>query len=250
MGDSLAGHRALVTGGGSGIGLAVARAYAAEQAEVTVLDRAPAPGMPAGVRLVTGDTADPADMALAVARAAGPDGRLDLLTTCAGIFDFYARVTDLTAPELTASFAEIFKVNVLGTLLAVREAAAALRKARGVVTLTLSTSAYYGGGGGPLYAGSKAALRGLVRHLAAELAPEVRVNGVAPGGTGGTRLGGIAALGQSQTADRVPGRDERIRADTLLDVLPLPEDHAAAYLFLATAQVITGTTVMSDGGHA
>jgi 2,3-dihydroxy-2,3-dihydrophenylpropionate dehydrogenase len=142
MGDSLAGHRALVTGGGSGIGLAVARAYAAEQAEVTVLDRAPAPGMPAGARLVTGDTADPADMARAVARAAGPDGRLDLLTTCAGIFDFYARVTDLTAPELIASFAEIFKVNVLGTLLAVREAATALRKARGVVTLTQSTSAY------------------------------------------------------------------------------------------------------------
>jgi NAD(P)-dependent dehydrogenase (short-subunit alcohol dehydrogenase family) len=48
----------------------------------------------------------------------------------------------------------------------------------------------------------------------------------------------------------VAGRDERIRADTLLDVLLLPEDHAAAYLFLATARVITGTTVVSDGGHA
>lgn len=249
MDDSLSGRRALVTGGGSGIGLAVARAYAARRAEVTVLDRDPSPAVPDGVAMIKGDTADPADVARAVARAAGPDGRLDLLTTCAGVFDFYARVTDMTAGALAGSFREIFTINVLGTLLAVREAAPALRKAGGAVTLTLSTSAYYSGGGGPLYAGSKAALDGLVRHLAAELAPEVRVNGVAPGGTGGTRLGGLAALGQSQTADKVPGRDHRIQAGTLLDVLPLPEDHAAAYLFLATTRVVTGTTVISDGGH-
>lgn len=249
MGDSLEGRRALVTGGGSGIGRAVALSYHSERARVTVLDRAESPDVPDGIEVVTGDTTDPGDVARAVARAAGTDGSLDLLTTCAGIFDFYAPVSDMSAGELMSAFGEIYNTNVLGTLLAVREAAPALRRAGGAVTMTLSTSAYYGGGGGPLYAGSKAALRGLVRHLAAELAPDVRVNGVAPGGTGGTRLGGLASLGQHQTADRVAGRDDRIRAGTLLGVLPLPEDHADAYLFLATARVVTGTVVLSDGGH-
>ena len=49
------------------------------------------------------------------------------------------------------------------------------------------------------------------------------------------------------------GRDERIRAGTLLQVLPVPEDHAGAYVFLASpaaARVITGTVITSDGGHA
>jgi NAD(P)-dependent dehydrogenase (short-subunit alcohol dehydrogenase family) len=270
----LAGLHALVTGGGSGIGLAVARAYLAEGARVTVLERsagraaalgaeAPgdgnargrAPGAEPGGRLAveTGDTTDPGDVARAVARATSPDGRLDILTACAGVFDFYAPVTGMSAAELTASFGEIFGINVLGTLLAVREAAPALRRANGCVTLTLSTAAWHGGGGGVLYAASKSALRGVVRHLAAELAPEVRVNGVAPGGTGATGLSGLASLGQQQTADAVAGRDERIRAGTLLRVLPVPEDHAGAYLFLASAaaaRVITGTVITSDGGHA
>lgn len=269
----LAGLHALVTGGGSGIGLAVARAYLAHGARVTVLERsaARAAALRAGVlrdgaahggarvesgariAVETGDTTDPADVARAVARAVSADGRLDILSACAGVFDFYAPVTGLSAPELTASFGEIFGINVLGTLLAVREAAPALRRAHGCVTLTLSTAAYYGGGGGVLYAASKSALRGVVRHLAAELAPDVRVNGVAPGGTGATALSGLASLGQRQTAGAVEGRDERIRSGTLLHVLPVPEDHAGAYVYLAdpaAARVITGTVITSDGGHA
>jgi phthalate 3,4-cis-dihydrodiol dehydrogenase len=242
------GGTALVTGGSSGIGRAVALAYLAEGARVTVLDRtAPAPpDLPAEITVVTGDTTDPAATAEAVARAADAEGRLDLLTTCAGVFDFYARATELSAEKLHSSFLEIFEINVFGTLLAVSTAAPALRRARGAVTLTLSTAAFGAGGGGPLYASSKAALRGLVTHLAAELAPEVRVNGVAPGGTGATRLGGLAALGQERTADQVPGRDERISAGTLRGVLPLPEDHAAAYLYLATSRIVTGTIIRSD----
>lgn len=238
-----------MTGGASGIGRAVALSYHSQRARVTVLDRAEPDGLPAGIAVIKGDVTDPAVVARAVAAASVPDGRLDLLTACAGVFDYYAAVSNMTAAELTRSFDEIFTVNVLGTLLAVREAAPALRRAGGAVTVTLSTAAYYGGGGGPLYAGSKAALRGLVRHLAAELAPQVRVNGVAPGGTGGTRLSGLAALGQSQTADQVPGRDGRIKDGTLLGILPLPEDHAPAYLYLATSRVATGTILVSDAGH-
>lgn len=258
-GGLLAGLNALVTGGGSGIGLAVARAYLAEGARVTILERsaahADAVRAEFGDRVAVedGDTTSAADVSRAVGRATSADGRLDVLTACAGVFDFYAPVTGMSAAELAASFTEIFGINVLGTLLAVRAAAPALRRAHGCVTITLSTSAYYSGGGGVLYAASKSALRGAVRHLAAELAPEVRVNGVAPGGTGATRLSGLASLGQQQTAPAIADRDERIRAGTLLQVLPVPEDHAGAYVFLASpasARVITGTVVTSDGGHA
>lgn len=238
---------ALVTGGGSGIGRAVALAYLADGARVTVLDRAQPHDLPEQITTVIGDVTDPAAMRRAVDVASGTDGTLDLLTACAGVFDFYAKVAELDPEELHRSFREIFEVNVYGALLAVREAAPALRRARGAVTLTLSTAAYQRGGGGALYASSKAALRGLVTHLATELAPEVRVNGVAPGGTGGTRLSGLASLGQTQTADSVTDRDERIRAGTLLGVLPLPEDHAGAYLYLAHARAVTGTVIRADG---
>jgi NAD(P)-dependent dehydrogenase (short-subunit alcohol dehydrogenase family) len=238
---------ALVTGGGSGIGRAVALAYRAEGARVTIIDRSVPADLPADIEVVAGDVTDPDATAEAVSRAADQDGGLDLLAACAGVFDYYTRVTELDPEELHRSFGEMFGINVYGTLLAVTRAAPALRRARGAVTLTLSTAAFGAGGGGALYASSKAALRGLVTHLAAELAPEVRVNGVAPGGTGGTRLGGLATLGQDQTADQVPGRDERIRAGTLLGVLPMPEDHAAAYLYLAKARVVTGTVILSGG---
>jgi NAD(P)-dependent dehydrogenase (short-subunit alcohol dehydrogenase family) len=254
----LAGLTALITGGGSGIGRAVTRAYLSEGARVTVLERsadnaaALRDEFGASLTVVNGDATAPADVTAAVT-AATPDGRLDILTTCAGVFDFRARVSELDAASLSASFDEIFRVNVLSTLLAVREAAPLLRRAGGAVTITLSTAAYYGGGGGVLYAGSKSALRGVVSYLAAELAPEVRVNGVAPGGTGATRLGGLASLGERErTADMIPDRDQRIRAETLLDVLPMPEDHAASYVFLAspsTSRVLTGTVIRSDGGH-
>lgn len=85
-----------------------------------------------------------------------------------------------------------------------------------------------------------------------ELAPEVRVNGVAPGGTTATRFGGLTTLGQTQTADQVEGRDDRIAAGTLLGVVPRPEDHAGAYLYLAdphTSRVTTGIVINTDGGR-
>ena len=69
-----------------------------------------------------------------------------------------------------------------------------LRRTGGSVVLTVSTSGFYPGRGGVLYVASKFAVRGCVIALAHELAPEVRVNGVAPGGTLGTELTGPASL--------------------------------------------------------
>ncbi|MGY1719091.1 SDR family NAD(P)-dependent oxidoreductase [Blastococcus sp. SYSU DS0753] len=257
MTGRLDGQRILLTGGGSGIGRAVALRYAAEGASVTVLERSAGHarelaelGGPA-LDVMVGDATDPDRLAEAVERASAAEG-LDNLTSCVGVFDYYASLRTLSAAELLAAADEVFRVNVLGTLSAVHAALPALQRARGSVTLTLSESAFHPVGGGVLYGSSKWALRGVVAHLAADLAPEVRVNGVAPGGTTGTRFGGLSALGQTQTADRVEGRDERIAAGTLLGVAPRPEDHAGAYLYLAdraAAGIVTAAVLNTDGGR-
>ncbi|WNM35727.1 SDR family NAD(P)-dependent oxidoreductase [Streptomyces sp. Li-HN-5-11] len=258
MSGRLAGATMLVTGGGSGIGRAVVHAYLSEGAEVTVLERSPdhaaalCSETDGAVEAVVGDATDPSTVqhAVTVARRGG-DG-LDHLTCCVGVFDYCTSLKDLKAGDLLAAGEEIWRANVLSTLLAINLAYPALRAAHGSATLTLSGSAFYPEGGGVLYGSSKWALRGAVAHLAKDLAPEVRVNAVAPGGTGGTRLGGLRALAQAQTADRVPGRDERIQAGTALRITPQPRDHASAYVYLADpagARVITGAIINSDGGR-
>jgi NAD(P)-dependent dehydrogenase (short-subunit alcohol dehydrogenase family) len=256
MTGSLAGHHILLTGGGSGIGRAAAEAYLGQGASVTVLERSPehARELSAGsrdLRVEVGDATDPEALACAVERARGPAG-LDHLTCCVGVFDQYAALASMSVEQLTFAAEEMYRTNVTSALLAIRVALADLRAAHGSVTLTLSESAFHPVGGGVLYATSKWALRGAVVHLAAELAPEVRVNGVAPGGTTGTKFGGLGALGQTGTADRVEGRDERIAAGTVLGVTPRPEDHAGAYVYLAdprAARVTTGVVIPTDGGR-
>ncbi|HEX2321907.1 MAG TPA: SDR family oxidoreductase [Streptosporangiaceae bacterium] len=126
-----------------------------------------------------------------------------------------------------------------------------MRRSRGSVVLTVSTSGFYPGRGGVLYIASKFAVRGCVIALAHELAPEVRVNGVAPGGTLGTELTGPASLGlDRRLLDSAAGREQDLKARTRLGVALTGADHAGSYVFLASdrARGITGTIVGSDGG--
>lgn len=259
MTGCLAGLSTLVTGGGSGIGRGVVDAYVAAGARVTVLERSEENAAKLGVDhagsvvVVVGDASDSATVTEAVATAADGDTGLDHLTCCVGVFDYFASLRELTATELTAAAIEVWRANVLSSLLAVNAAYPELRKRAGSVTLTLSESAFHPVGGGVLYGSSKWALRGAVWHLARDLAPEVRVNGVAPGGTSGTRFGGLSSLSQHQSADAVAGRDERIRAGNALGVVPTPADHAPAYVYLADpaqARVVTGVVVNTDGGRS
>lgn len=258
MTGRLTGQRILVTGGGSGIGRAAVERYAAAGAEVTVVEfssdrvrEMQAAGIP-GVTVIQGDALDSGVLAGAVAAASGETG-LDNLTCCVGVFDFYASLADLTVEQLQAAAQETWQKNVISILLAVRVSLEELRKRQGSVTLTVSESAFYPVGGGPLYGSSKWAVRGLVGHLAKDLAPDIRVNGVAPGGTSGTRFGGLASLAQTQTADSVEGRDDRIARSTLLGFAPSADDHAEAFAFLAdrtAARAITGTIINSDAGRS
>lgn len=252
------GKACVVTGGASGIGRAVTERFIAEGAVLGVLDvsawdDARGDGVYATPAvIVQGDVRSPESHDRVVSELVARAGKLDVVVCCAGRFDFQRPVTTMAADDLTAAFGEVFSINVLGSLLAVRAAAAELRRARGAVVLTSSSSAFYAEGAGVLYGASKWAVRGMVMHLARELAPDVRVNGVAPGGTARTRLQGVSALGQDHTVEDLPGRDVRLARGNLLARALVPEDHTGAFLYLACEALsagVTGTTLPSDGGR-
>jgi NAD(P)-dependent dehydrogenase (short-subunit alcohol dehydrogenase family) len=249
---------ALVTGGGSGIGLAVVRRYLAEGMRgVGVLLRSPAQAellqAEFGERVVTvlGDVRSAEDNQRAVDQTVATFGKLDTLVGNAGVWDFFASLAKTDADKLAASFDEIFAVNVKGYLLAARAAAAELRKTQGSMIFTLSNSSFYAGGGGPVYVASKHACVGLIKQLAYELAPHVRVNGVAPGGTA-TPLKGPASLGMDgERLSEIPGFEQAVADAVPLGFMAQPEDHAGHYVLLASranSRATTANIIQSDGG--
>jgi phthalate 3,4-cis-dihydrodiol dehydrogenase len=252
----LDGKRTLVAGAGSGIGRAVLEAFQAEGAKIAAMEldnhkaERVAVELP-GCVVSPGDATALADARAAVAKTVEAFGGLDVLVNCVGIFDFYRGLADIPGDQLDAAFDEMFAVNVKSQLVTVQAALPELRRAGGAVVLTVSTSGFYPGRGGILYVASKFAVRGCVIALAHELAPGVRVNGVAPGGTLGTELTGPRSMGlDHQVLGTTAGREEDLRRRTPLRVALSGADHAGSYVFLASdrARGITGTVVHSDGG--
>jgi NAD(P)-dependent dehydrogenase (short-subunit alcohol dehydrogenase family) len=242
------------------MGRAVLRRFVSVGARVVALDLS-ADGLDAvreecgdAVECIVGDVRSPEDNERAVAAALERFGSLDVLVPNAGVFDGNVELESLDAPTLLAGAEEMFGINVLGYLLAARAAVAHLRRSRGSIVFTVSNAGFHpGAGGGILYTVSKHAVVGVVRQLAFELAPEVRVNGVAPGGT-------MTDLRIASTLRSVVGHDrhfaDRERSERLvgetnpLRVVAQPEDHADVYLLLASpaSRAITGEIVSSDGG--
>jgi len=253
----LHGKRALIVGAGSGIGRAVVDAFRAEDAKVTVLERDRdkceklRKDLP-GVGVVEGDAITREANERAVAVAMDSHGGLDTLVNCVGVFDFHRGVGEIEAGDLSDAFDEMFRTNVLSHLQSVKAAIPWLRAAPGSsIALTESASSFYPGRGGVLYVSSKFAVRGLVAALAHELAPQIRVNGVAPGGTLGTDLRGLASLGlDGVRLDDTPGRARDVAARTPLNVALDGTDHAWSFVFLASdrSRGITGETIHPDGG--
>ena len=246
----------LISGGASGLGRAVVDRLLEEGARVGVLDRSArglaelAAARGDAIVGVEGDVRSLADNRRAVAACVSRFGKLDCAIGNAGIWDFSTDLLALPDEAVDRAFDEVFHINVKGYLLLAKAALEALVESRGSMIFTISNAGFYPDGGGPLYTASKHAAVGLVRQLAFELAPLVRVNGVAPGGIS-TDLRGPDSLGMAQRSiadiDLARTAPERVP----IGLLPTARDYAAAYVFFACRAdnvPATGSILNYDGG--
>jgi cis-2,3-dihydrobiphenyl-2,3-diol dehydrogenase len=256
MSGRLAGQTALITGGASGLGRAIVDRFIAEGARVAVLDRSEErlqqlkvdhPGVSLGC---LGDVRSLADNVAAVTRCCEMFGQLDCVIGNAGVWDYSTALVDLPEDRIDAAFDEIFHVNVKGYLLLAKAAVPALVRSEGSLTLTISNAGFYPSGGGPLYTASKHAAVGLVRELAYELAPYVRVNGVAPGAID-TDLRGPVALGMEDRSIASLKLAESAHLFVPIGRLPTPQEYSGAYVMFASRSdgaPATGSVLNYDGG--
>jgi cis-1,2-dihydrobenzene-1,2-diol dehydrogenase len=253
----LEGEVALVTGGGAGLGRAIVDRYVAEGARVAVLDKSAA-GLEALRKLhgdaivgVEGDVRSLDSHREAVARCVEAFGKLDCLVGNAGVWDYLTQLVDIPDDLISEAFEEMFEVNVKGYILAAKAALPALYQSKGSAIFTVSNAGFYPGGGGVLYTAGKHAVIGLIKQLAHEWGPRIRVNGIAPGGILGSDLRGLKSLDlQDKSISTFP------LDDMLKSVLPTgraatAEEYAGAYVFFATrgdTVPLTGSVLNFDGG--
>lgn len=250
----------LFTGAGSGLGRALVQCFLAEGAKVAVLelseekvDRLGSELDADATLILQGDVVDPLMNRKVVAATLEKFGRLDVFIQCAAITDWTPAFTLLQDDRIPTAFDEVMRTNVLGPLLGAKAAIPALQESGGSMIFTLSTSGFFPGGQGALYTLSKHALIGLVKQLAYELAPTVRVNGVVPGSIRESRIGGPVSLGQQDLYPAAALPDiERIAEDlSPLDYYPSAQDYGPIYLLLAdreAAKIATGSIVFWDAG--
>ena len=253
----LDGQVALVTGGGSGIGRAVVERYVEEGARVAIMDRVAGRGDELRARFgdkviaIAGDVARLDDNKRAIAATVAAFGRLDIFVGNAGVLDGFLPLAEMPEDKLAAACDELFAINVKGCILGARAAMVELTRSEGCMIFTASGAGFTSAGGGVIYTASKHAVVGIVRQLAVELGPQIRVNGVAPGGTM-TDLRSVAALSlEDRSQFALPGAAERIAAGNPLHLAMEPADLAGAYVFLASranARGITGSVVLVDAG--
>jgi 2,3-dihydroxy-2,3-dihydrophenylpropionate dehydrogenase len=262
MSGWLNGYAALITGGGSGVGRAVAERFVSEGASVTIVGRdldqlgavVAASADPSRMHAVQADVRSSDQLHEAVEQTVRRFGKLDTLVANAGIWDYQRQLTRMTGQQLGDTFDELFAINVKGYLLAAEAAWRELVKTRGSIVMTLSNASFYVNGGGPIYTASKHACLGLMRELAYELAPKVRVNGVACGAMN-TKLRGPESL---NLQDRTLAMSfAKKTADTPPPPIPLhdsstdPKDFTGSYVLLASREQsgpITGQAISVDGG--
>ncbi|MFE5597719.1 SDR family NAD(P)-dependent oxidoreductase [Streptomyces coelicoflavus] len=240
----LAEKVALVTGGSTGIGLAIARRFAAEGATVyltarsqTELDDA-VQAVGRRVYGVQGDVTDLGDLDRLFATIEERSGRLDVVVANAG-FGELARLGEITEEH----YDKTFDTNVKGTLFTVQKALPLLPKGASVIVLS-STNGSMGVAGMTTYSATKAVGRNFARTWAAELARRgIRVNALSPGPTETPGIRRLSAPGGRQLAD------------SLASMIPLgrlgdAEEVAAAAAFLASDQssFTTGAELCVDGG--
>ncbi len=242
----LDGHVAVVTGGGSGIGLATANRFHKEGASVAIVGRdeqrlrQAATSIGDNVLAVPGDVAKAPDLGLLFSTVAHALGRIDMLFVNAGL-KRYQPLQEATE----AFFDEVFDVNAKGAFFTVQQAIPHLNDGASVILCGLApVDPAWRRPGTSVYTASKAALRSFTRSAAAELAHRrIRVNTVSPGAIDAT-------AGAQLPPEEMVERMRQIAAAAPMKRLGKPEEVAAVVAFLASddASYITGQEIVVDGG--
>jgi pteridine reductase len=245
MDDGLQGKVVVVTGAARRIGAAIARRmhasganvllhYRGAEAEAASLEAELNAARPKSASKVKADLLAPIAPRSLVSAALERFGRLDVLVNNASTF----YPTAVGSIE-TGHWEELMGSNLRAPLFLAQEAAPQLRKNGGAIVNVSDIHAERPLKGYLVYSVAKAGIAALTRSLALELAPEVRVNGVAPG-----------AIAWPEDGQFEPPERERIVASTPLARLGSPEEIARAVHFLATAPFITGQVLAVDGGRS
>lgn len=244
----LSGSKALVTGAASGIGLGTATALAQAGAKVAINHLPDDPRGPREIEALRAQGFDvigapgrvgiPKETEQMVEKAIAALGGLDLLVNNAGTPGVKATVPidrlDLVTDEL---WDQILSTNLVGMFRCTKTAAAALKASQGSVVNTASIAALGLAGSSMPYSASKAGVVNLTRNLARALAPQVRVNAIAPGAVDSPWIEWTEQQRKSQVEK------------ALLKKIGKPADYADAILFLAFGNdFITGETIVVDGG--
>ncbi|SNC61139.1 NAD(P)-dependent dehydrogenase, short-chain alcohol dehydrogenase family [Hymenobacter gelipurpurascens] len=244
---SLEGRLALITGGGTGIGLEIARCMAVAGATVIITGRRESVLQEAVAELgpsahyLTNDVCDLASLDGLVDHIEATYGELDIVVNNAGI--------NMKKPALEVTdedFSRIIHTN-LNSVFALTRACAKrmVPRKRGVILMISSMAAYYGIDRVVAYAASKSAVEGMVKVLASEFSKDnVRVNAIAPG---------FIETEMSRTAmNSDPDRRDRAMRRTPMGKFGQPEDigHAAVFLASDAARYITGASLPVDGGNS
>lgn len=244
----LAGNVAVVTGGSSGIGKAIALRLAADGSNVLVTGRtqerldATAEEHP-NIEAIAADITVPEDVTRTVERATELWDGIDILVNNAGPGFDYPRPVGEQSWEYVQ---EVFETNAVGPTMLVEEALSTLRNREGTVVNIASSNLQHIDPGVSSYGGAKAALAQLTRHWAHELAPDVRVNAVAPGPVD------TPVFDRRLPEEQAEQLKAQQRESTLLGRRGQPDEIAdwVSQLVDPDSSWVTGEVFFVDGGHS
>jgi NAD(P)-dependent dehydrogenase (short-subunit alcohol dehydrogenase family) len=245
-----AGIRALISGGASGLGRAVATQVIAAGGAAVLFDLNPEQGAAAATEFgarahfIAGDVTDESSIEAATALAGERLGGIDLAVNCAGIGPA-ARLIGRSGPMSAAFFRRMIEINLVGTLLCSKAAALLMQRnepsadgERGVIVMTASIAAFDGQIGQVAYSASKGGIAAMTLPMARELASSgIRVVTIAPGIFLTPMLAGLPEAAQSSLSEQVPFPSR----------LGRPEEYAALVAHIVENSMLNGETIRLDG---